>query len=117
MNKTAVDVDAAPLAEVSSIIKQNREALKKSTTTGDRQPLVVSGPSGAGKGTLIKKLTEKHPGKFGFSVSYATRAPREGEIDGEHYNFVAKEKFEEMIKNDEFIEYCEVHSNYYGTAK
>jgi guanylate kinase len=75
------------------MIKANREALKKSILTGDSQPLVVSGPSGAGKGTLIKKLTEKYPDKFGFSVSYATRAPREGEVDGEHYNFVTKEKF------------------------
>ena len=51
-------------------------------------PLVITGPSGAGKGTLMKHLTEKYPEKFGFSVSSTTRAPRQGEVDGVHYNFI-----------------------------
>ena len=51
-------------------------------------PLVITGPSGAGKGTLMKHLTDTYPEKFGFSVSSTTRAPREGEVDGVHYNFV-----------------------------
>jgi len=81
------------------------------------KPLVVVGPSGAGKGTLIDGIKEKYSGNFGFSVSYTTRKPREGEVHGKHYFFVTKEEFEVMIANKEFIEYCEVHTNYYGTAK
>lgn len=83
----------------------------------DYKPLVMVGPSGAGKGTLINSLTENHPDRFGFSVSYTTRQPREGEVHGKHYFFVTKDEFKEMIAQDGFIEYCEVHSNMYGTAK
>lgn len=54
---------------------------------------------------------------FAFSISYTTRGMRVNEQDGVHYNFVTKEKFEQMIANDEFIETAEVHGNYYGTAK
>jgi guanylate kinase len=81
------------------------------------RPLVIVGPSGAGKGTLINSLTEKHQNRFGFSVSYATRKPREGEEHGKHYFFVSVDEFKKMIEKDEFIEYCEVHGNYYGTSK
>ena len=80
-------------------------------------PLIFTGPSGAGKGTLMKHLTDTYPEKFGFSVSCTTRGIREGEIDGVHYNFVAKETFQQMIDNNEFIEYAKVHSNMYGTTK
>jgi len=59
------------------------------------RPLIVVGPSGVGKGTVIKKLTEESfPNRFGFSVSYTTRGPRPGEEDGTHYNFVNVETFE-----------------------
>ena len=62
------------------------------------RPLVISGPSGVGKGTLINRLTESdYPGRFGFSVSYTTRKPRPGEEDGVHYNFVERSEFELMI--------------------
>ena len=82
------------------------------------RPLVIAGPSGVGKGTLINQLTQfSYPDKFGFSVSYTTRAPREGEVDGTHYNFVTREVFENMIAEFKFIEHCEVHTNFYGTAK
>ena len=81
------------------------------------KPVVIVGPSGAGKGTLINYLTTEFPDKFGFSVSYTTRAPRANEQDGVHYNFVTVDKFKEMIANDEFIEHCQVHSNMYGTSK
>ena len=64
------------------------------------------GPSGAGKGTLINFMTSKFPDKFGFSVSYTTRQPRQGEVDGVHYNFVTMDKFKEMIAKNEFIEHC-----------
>ena len=80
--------------------------------------MIVAGPSGVGKGTLIKNLTEvAYPDKFKFSVSFTTRAPREGEVDGTHYNFVSHAVFEQMIAEDKFIEHCKVHNNMYGTAK
>ena len=70
-----------------------------------------------GKSTLIKVLTDKYPNSFGFSVSFTTRAPREGEEHGKNYFFVKKEEFQDMITADDFIEWCQVHSNMYGTAK
>jgi len=81
------------------------------------RPLVVVGPSGVGKGTLIGKLIAKYPSKFGFSVSYTTRAPRSGEEHGKDYFYVNHELFEQKIANDDFIEHCKVHSNFYGTEK
>ena len=81
------------------------------------KPLVVVGPSGVGKGTLIKHITEKYPDRFGFSVSTTTRGPRPGEVNGVDYNFVSMDEFKAMIERDEFIEHCDVHSNKYGTTK
>ena len=76
--------------------------------------LVISGPSGTGKGTLIKRLMEEDP-TLVFSVSATTRAPRPGEVDGESYYFVTKEQFEAMIARGEFLEYDAHMDNYYGT--
>ena len=81
------------------------------------KPFIIVGPSGVGKSTLIKAFEAVHPGKLGFSVSYTTRKPREGEKHGVNYFFIEKEEFKSMIDKDEFIEWCEVHGNYYGTAK
>eukprot|EP01043_Picozoa_sp_COSAG02_P043419 COSAG02_NODE_3780_length_6242_cov_10.962559_7_plen_859_part_00 len=78
--------------------------------------LVVAGPSGVGKGTLIKRLMDDNPGKFGFSVSHTTRDPRPGEVDGVHYHFSTVEHVQSMIEAGEFIEHAEVHGNYYGTT-
>ena len=77
--------------------------------------LVLSGPSGAGKSTIIKVASEEI-GEYYFSISTTTRAPREGEIDGREYFFVTKESFEEDIKAGNFLEYAQVHGNYYGTS-
>lgn len=79
--------------------------------------LVICGPSGVGKGTLIGKLLASYPDKVGLSVSHTSRKPREGEIDGVHYNFVDKEFILQDIKTGpiKFIEHAEVHSNIYGT--
>ena len=74
------------------------------------------GPSGIGKGTITGHLRELYPNRFSFSISHTTRKPREGEVDGVHYHFITREKFEEMIKNNEFLEHAEVHGNYYGTS-
>lgn len=79
-------------------------------------PVVIAGPSGVGKGTLINMLLEKFPSAFGFSVSHTTRAPRPGEVDGVHYNFVSKEDFEDAVERGDFVEFAKVHTNYYGTS-
>ena len=78
--------------------------------------LVISGPSGAGKGTVCKELLERNP-EFKLSISATTRAPREGEVDGESYYFLTKEKFNEMIGQGGFLEYAQIYSNLYGTPK
>jgi len=77
---------------------------------------IVSGPSGAGKGTIIQK-TLKDRKNINLSISFTTRPPRDWEIDGKNYFFCSKDKFEEMIKNDEFLEYAVVYNYYYGTPK
>lgn len=78
--------------------------------------VVVSGFSGAGKGTLIKALLEKYD-NYALSISATTRQPREGEADGREYFFVTREKFEQMIKEKQLIEYAQYVNNYYGTPK
>ncbi len=77
--------------------------------------LVLSGPSGAGKSTIIKTASEEI-GEYYFSISTTTRAPRDGEVDGREYFFVTKESFEDDIKAGNFLEYAQVHGNYYGTS-
>lgn len=76
---------------------------------------VISGFSGAGKGTLMKKIVEKY--QYGLSVSATTRTPREGEVHGREYFFLSKEEFEQMIEKKELIEWAEYVGNYYGTPK
>lgn len=78
--------------------------------------LVIAGPSGVGKGTLIDKLKAEFPDSFGFSVSHTTRPPREGEQEGVHYHFTDRESFQEDVDCGLFIEYAEVHGNLYGTT-
>lgn len=77
--------------------------------------VVVSGPSGVGKGTVLKYVLERDD--FVYSVSATTRNPREGELDGVNYFFISRDKFEEMITGGELIEYAEYNGNYYGTPK
>ena len=77
--------------------------------------LVLSGPSGAGKSTIINAASDQI-GEYYFSISTTTRNPRTGEEDGRDYFFVTKEAFEEDIKAGNFLEYAQVHGNYYGTS-
>lgn len=77
---------------------------------------VISGFSGAGKGTVMKKLLEIYP-EYKLSISATTRSPRDGEIDGTHYFFLTKDKFESMIEDNGFIEWARYVDNYYGTPK
>jgi len=79
--------------------------------------LIVCGPSGVGKGSLMELIFRKHQNAFKFSVSTTTRAPRPDEKDGEHYNFRSVETARSMIAGQQFLEYAEVHDNIYGTEK
>lgn len=78
--------------------------------------VIVSAPSGCGKSTVLKRLMEQRE-NLRFSVSATTRAPREGEVDGVHYFFVTRNQFEQMIRDDAFLEHAEYVGNCYGTPK
>lgn len=78
--------------------------------------IVISGPSGTGKGTVVKNLLARSD-DISLSVSATTRAPRPGEIDGVHYHFLTKDAFEELIEKDEMLEHTVYSENYYGTPK
>ena len=78
---------------------------------------VVSGFSGSGKGTIMKRLLEKYPQNYALWISATTRAPRPGEVDGREYFFKTVASFEEMIEKDELLEYAQYVNNYYGTPK
>lgn len=75
---------------------------------------VITGPSGTGKGTVLKQVIQSLDQLY-FSVSATTRAPREGEVDGVHYHFLTRERFEQLIEADRFLEYARYAENYYGT--
>ncbi|SHJ94963.1 guanylate kinase [Paramaledivibacter caminithermalis] len=77
---------------------------------------VICGPSGVGKGTVCKELLKNISG-IDLSISATTREIRKGEVEGVNYYFIDKDKFEEMIENDEFLEYAQVYDNFYGTPK
>ncbi|KAM5381139.1 hypothetical protein ACJZ2D_003055 [Fusarium nematophilum] len=83
----------------------------------DRRPLVICGPSGVGKGTLIKLLFDRHAEIFTLSVSHTTRSPRPGETDGVEYHFVTKDAFKDLVAKDGFVEHAQFGSNLYGTSK
>ena len=80
--------------------------------------IVVSGPSGSGKGTILGEFNKKYrDDKVIYSVSATTRSPRDGEIEGENYYFITKDEFEKRINEDGFLEYASYCDNYYGTPK
>ena len=80
------------------------------------KPLIISGPSGVGKSTLIKKLINEY-NVFMYSVSHTTRLPRTGEVNGVDYHFIDNKMAEIMKKHDSFLEYSNVHGNIYGTSR
>ncbi|KAH8434522.1 guanylate kinase [Aspergillus melleus] len=83
----------------------------------DCRPIVISGPSGVGKGTLIQKLFDTHPGTFGFTVSHTTRKPRPGEVEGVAYFFVSPSEFSSLCSQGALVEHACFSGNYYGTSK
>lgn len=76
---------------------------------------IVSAPSGAGKSTLVRLILENDP-QIRLSISHSTRAPRSGEVDGQHYHFVSVREFLDNVARGEFLEWAQVHGNYYGTS-
>jgi len=99
--------EAAGLASIPGAAESLRELPR---------PVVICGPSGVGKGTLLTRLIQAHPDRFGFCVSHTTRAPRPGEVDGVHYHFCDTAQMEEAIRRGEFLEHARVHANIYGTS-
>ena len=100
-----------------SEMDQNQAENLPAEATGGRGILfVVSSPSGGGKGTLIQRVLNKVP-NLSYSVSFTTRAPRTGEVNGREYFFVPPETFEEMVAADEFLEWACVHGKLYGTTR
>ncbi len=95
-------------------------SIKNSATTDTCQSpgklIVLTGPSGVGKGTLMRSLLQRHPELY-YSVSATTRSPRPGEVDGRHYYFISRSKFEQLVAQGEFIEWAEFAGNYYGTPR
>lgn len=78
--------------------------------------IILSGPSGTGKGTICRELLHRHP-KLHYSISATTRAPRAGEENGVNYFFLSREEFTDLIDSDNLLEYAEVYGNYYGTPR
>lgn len=99
---------------MSSETKQLAEAVEAAIQPGIL--FVVSSPSGGGKGTLIQRVLTRMP-DLSYSVSYTTRQPRDGEVDGREYFFVTSEQFSQMIEHDDFLEWARVHSHLYGTSR
>ena len=83
---------------------------------GENLMLILSSPSGVGKTTLTKKIQQKYQ-SFKISVSHTTRLPRSNEVDGVDYHFISNERFEELIKKNDFYEHAKIFGNYYGTLK
>ncbi|EAZ91917.1 guanylate kinase [Crocosphaera chwakensis] len=78
--------------------------------------IVLTGPSGVGKGTLVRALLNRHPQLY-LSISATTRSPRQGEVEGNDYYFLSKSAFESMIEQDQLLEWAEYAGNYYGTPR
>jgi guanylate kinase len=101
---------------MSSRVKELETTGTISHTTPRGTLFVVSSPSGGGKGTLIRHVLDVVD-NLSYSVSYTTRAPRHGEVDGREYFFINRETFDEMVAAGEFLEWACVHGNFYGTSK
>lgn len=99
---------------MSSKTKESAERIASATASGIL--FVVSSPSGGGKGTLIQRVLSRVQ-NLSYSVSYTTRKPRNGELDGREYFFVTREEFSQMVERNDFLEWATVHSHLYGTSR
>lgn len=111
-----LEVDTQYVREQRKILGTEVVAWSKGVRGYAEKPVVISGPSGVGKGTLISMLMKEFPSMFGFSVSHTTRAPRGMEKDGVHYHFAERSAMEKDIKDGKFLEFASVHGNLYGTS-
>ena len=124
-NSRAARSSSSPKMVVSSydLTGKSSSSAADSTSASDSpmilDPLVIVGPSGVGKGTLIARFQDDFPqlaNQFGFTVSHTTRQPRPGEVNGVHYHFVSMEEMKMLLARDAFLESAQVHKNYYGTS-
>jgi hypothetical protein len=111
-----LQVNTAFVRSQSELLNMEVVAWSKGVTGKAPRPVVICGPSGVGKGTLIGKLMKDFPDSFGFSVSHTTRRPREKEQDGVHYHFTKRPTMEKEISERKFLESADVHGNLYGTS-
>lgn len=111
-----LEVDTPFVREQKKILGNEVVAWSKGVKGDGLKPVLISGPSGVGKGTLISKLMDEYPSTFGFSVSHTTRAPRDKEKDGVHYHFTERSIMERDIRDGKFLESAHVHGNLYGTS-
>ncbi|KAL8208543.1 hypothetical protein R6Q57_007955 [Mikania cordata] len=111
-----LEVDTQFIRDQKKKLKTEVVGWSKGVIGNVERPLVISGPSGVGKGTLINMLMKEFPSMFGFSVSHTTRAPREKEQNGVHYHFIKRDVMEEDIRSGKFLEFAAVHGNLYGTS-
>jgi len=96
--------------------KKKKTNKKKQRLLEGKRPLVIVGPSGVGKGTLVRKLFREYPKEFSYCISHTTRKPRKGEKDGEAYYFVSWEKIKQDIESGVFVEHAVFAGNMYGTS-
>ncbi|XP_023639716.1 guanylate kinase 1 isoform X3 [Capsella rubella] len=111
-----LEVDSPYVREHKKLLRKEVVAWSKGVRGNAEKPIVISGPSGVGKGTLISMLMKEFPSMFGFSVSHTTRSPRSMERDGVHYHFADKKVMEKEIEDGKFLEFASVHGNLYGTS-
>ncbi|CAL5430875.1 unnamed protein product [Camellia sinensis] len=111
-----LEVDTKFVKQQQNNFETEVVAWSKGVRGDAEKPIVISGPSGVGKGTLIAKLMKEFPFMFGFSVSHTTRSPREKEKNGVHYHFTDRSVMENEIKDGKFLEFASVHGNLYGTS-
>ena len=106
-------------AELSNALSNTEHLISNRQTTAGRNSgrlIVLTGPSGVGKGMLLQALLQRHP-ELKLSISATTRSPRTGEIDGVNYYFITRQQFDLMVSEKEFIEWAEFANNCYGTPK
>lgn len=111
-----LEVDTQFVRHQKTVSQTEVVAWSKGVIGDALRPIVISGPSGVGKGTLISKLMEEFPSMFGFSVSHTTRKSRNKEQDGIHYHFTERNVMEKEIRDGKFLEFASVHDNLYGTS-